>query len=198
MNGDITIIPQNSEEYISFSKVVDNSTPWFINNSEKIKLKFIDSLRFAFCPNRWLNWHRGCQRVKNAFYTPNVRKIIRRSKLQCWKEKEFFHTIILMILIDWAKQHYHHKINLKMIQRVFLLRMRTTNSRAVCGKNFNWRHSANILSCTWKPMYCCWPMSSGIFGIRVITFISLIRYTTIHHPDSRLTQCWSGPASLLS
>lgn len=45
MNGDITIIPNNSEQYISFTKIVENSS-YRHNVSEKIKLKFIDSCRF--------------------------------------------------------------------------------------------------------------------------------------------------------
>lgn len=45
IRGDISIIPVNAEEYISFTKVVENSTPGF-DYKEKIKLKFIDSFRF--------------------------------------------------------------------------------------------------------------------------------------------------------
>lgn len=43
--GEITIIPANSEEYISFSKVVDSST-FGLDWRDKVKIKFIDSLRF--------------------------------------------------------------------------------------------------------------------------------------------------------
>lgn len=45
INGDITIIPFNAEQYISFTKTVWNSTQ-DTNMKEKIKLKFIDSCRF--------------------------------------------------------------------------------------------------------------------------------------------------------
>lgn len=45
IQGDITIIPINSEQYISFTKTVWNST-FGLNNREKIRLKFIDSFRF--------------------------------------------------------------------------------------------------------------------------------------------------------
>lgn len=43
--GDISIIPNNVEQYISFTKVVNESTIGF-SFKEKIKLKFIDSCRF--------------------------------------------------------------------------------------------------------------------------------------------------------
>lgn len=43
IKGDITIIPNNAENYISFTKVVDKSTRKF---EERVKLKFIDSCRF--------------------------------------------------------------------------------------------------------------------------------------------------------
>lgn len=45
MRGDITIIPTNSEQYISFTKVVWSSVH-NLNIREKIRLKFIDSFRF--------------------------------------------------------------------------------------------------------------------------------------------------------
>lgn len=45
MSGDITIIPLNAEEYISFTKTVNNST-FGHEMREKIKLKFLDSFRF--------------------------------------------------------------------------------------------------------------------------------------------------------
>lgn len=46
MSGNVTIIPQNSEEYISFTKIVDGSIPTFLNHRERIQLRFIDSFRF--------------------------------------------------------------------------------------------------------------------------------------------------------
>lgn len=45
IKGDVTIIPLNSEEYISFTKVVSESVSGY-DMKEKIKLKFIDSFRF--------------------------------------------------------------------------------------------------------------------------------------------------------
>lgn len=45
IRGDVTIIPINTEHYISFTKVVSKSTA-DLNAREKIKLKFIDSFRF--------------------------------------------------------------------------------------------------------------------------------------------------------
>lgn len=42
ITGDVTIIPLNAEEYISFTKTVETSTP----RKTKIKLKFLDSFRF--------------------------------------------------------------------------------------------------------------------------------------------------------
>lgn len=45
MQGDIQIIPSNSEQYISFTKTVWNSTVG-MNVREKIRLRFIDSFRF--------------------------------------------------------------------------------------------------------------------------------------------------------
>lgn len=45
VRGDTSIIPINAEQYISFTKVVWNSTMG-LNMREKIKLKFIDSFRF--------------------------------------------------------------------------------------------------------------------------------------------------------
>lgn len=45
IQGEINIIPINSEQYISFTKVVWNST-LELNVREKIRLKFIDSFRF--------------------------------------------------------------------------------------------------------------------------------------------------------
>lgn len=46
IKGDISIIPLNAEEYISFTKVVLDSSPWYNDIREKIRLKFIDSFRF--------------------------------------------------------------------------------------------------------------------------------------------------------
>lgn len=46
MGGKITIIPQNAEEYISFTKIVNGSIPAFLNHRERIQLKFLDSFRF--------------------------------------------------------------------------------------------------------------------------------------------------------
>lgn len=46
IRGDISIIPHNSEEYISFTKVVMDSTYGRFGYQQKIKLKFIDSFRF--------------------------------------------------------------------------------------------------------------------------------------------------------
>lgn len=45
MDGDISVIPNNVEQYISFTKVVNESTRGHCYK-EKIKLKFIDSCRF--------------------------------------------------------------------------------------------------------------------------------------------------------
>lgn len=45
IDGDLSIIPINTEQYISFTKIVDESTN-DMDHSEKIKLKFIDSFRF--------------------------------------------------------------------------------------------------------------------------------------------------------
>lgn len=45
IRGDLSIIPVNAEQYISFTKTVWNSTQ-NLNVREKIKLKFIDSCRF--------------------------------------------------------------------------------------------------------------------------------------------------------
>lgn len=44
-NGHLSVIPNNSEQYISFTKVVDESTS-SKSNKEKIRLQFIDSYRF--------------------------------------------------------------------------------------------------------------------------------------------------------
>lgn len=46
IKGDIAIIPLNAEEYISFTKVVLDSAPWYNDIREKIRLKFLDSFRF--------------------------------------------------------------------------------------------------------------------------------------------------------
>lgn len=45
IDGCVTIIPLNAEEYVSFTKTVINSTAEY-DMREKIKLKFIDSFRF--------------------------------------------------------------------------------------------------------------------------------------------------------
>lgn len=45
IEGDISIIPNNAEQYISFTKVVEESSYGY-SYHEKIKLKFIDSCRF--------------------------------------------------------------------------------------------------------------------------------------------------------
>lgn len=47
ISGDITIIPNNSEKYISFFKTVEGIG---FQNQNRIKLKFIDSLRFMNAP----------------------------------------------------------------------------------------------------------------------------------------------------
>ncbi|XP_055306011.1 uncharacterized protein LOC129570437 [Sitodiplosis mosellana] len=46
MEGDVNIIPNNSEQYISFSKVVDDGIKQRSERKDKIKLKFLDSCRF--------------------------------------------------------------------------------------------------------------------------------------------------------
>lgn len=45
MKGDISIIPNNAEQYISFTKI-DGETDPTVSFKERIKLKFIDSCRF--------------------------------------------------------------------------------------------------------------------------------------------------------
>lgn len=46
MNGDLTIIPNNTEQYIAFTKVVNEDDFVTTSFKDKIKLKFIDSCRF--------------------------------------------------------------------------------------------------------------------------------------------------------
>ncbi|XP_055325648.1 uncharacterized protein LOC129579533 [Sitodiplosis mosellana] len=45
INGDVSIIPANAEQYIAFTKVVTGSTRG-LNTRENVKFKFIDSYRF--------------------------------------------------------------------------------------------------------------------------------------------------------
>ncbi|XP_055306814.1 uncharacterized protein LOC129571069, partial [Sitodiplosis mosellana] len=46
MEGDVNIIPSNSEQYISFTKIVNDSIHHPSEHKDKIKLKFLDSCRF--------------------------------------------------------------------------------------------------------------------------------------------------------
>lgn len=66
--GEITIIPANSEEYISFSKVIDTST-FGMGWRDKVKIKFIDSLRFL-----------PASLSKLASLIPSEKKLILRSE----------------------------------------------------------------------------------------------------------------------
>lgn len=85
VSGDITIIPQNSEKYISFIKKVtpcSSSVP-FWKHQREIKFKFIDSLRFMSASLDYL-----------ASLIPNENKQILKSECEKYEySEEQFHLL---------------------------------------------------------------------------------------------------------